>query len=46
MVLIIPIKMKQRYSPKPKGLLVAEPEEELVLGAEDVVTLLPVVFVC
>lgn len=33
-------------APKPKGLLGAEPDVELLLGAEDVVTLLPLVFVC
>lgn len=40
------MKNDKRYLPKPKGLLVAEPDVELLLGADDVVALVPLAFVC
>jgi hypothetical protein len=43
---VVPYKNELSHLPKPKGLLVEEPDVELLLGADEVVTLLPVVFVC
>lgn len=36
----------KQYLPKPKGLLAAGPDVGLLLGDDELVALLPVVFVC